>query len=98
MHITCTFKNYKITVHNDFNPPSPLLNEAYSYTYFCTIMCFSELYFAAPSCTELYNTVLYFTKLYYTVQYCTVLYCIELYRTVLYWTVLYSIVLYCTGL
>jgi len=84
MHITCTLINYKITVHNAFKPPSPLLKVAYSYTYICTIMCFSELYFAAQSCNELYNTVLYFTKLYYTVKYCTVLYCIELYRTVLY--------------
>jgi len=75
MHITCTLINYKITVHNAFNLPSPLLKVAYSYTYFCTIMCFSELYFAAPSCTELYNTVLYCTLQNYTILYSIVLYC-----------------------
>ena len=71
--------------------PPPLLKVAYSYTYFCTIMCFSELCYAAPSCTELYNTVLYCTLqnctiLYSIVLYCIVLNCIIYYCTVLYWT------------
>ena len=71
-------------------------------------MCFSELYFAEPSCTELYNTVLYCTLqnytilysivLYCTVLYCTIVYCNVLYCTILYCTVLYYTVLYCTVL